>query len=213
MLFDAGNTLIYPDYAFVQKLLAERSAEVRIETLKQLEFEAKVAAQSSQVQKPWKEYFSHWLTSAGMSNETIPELLSILWNRHREKNLWSVLDEDAIKTLAELKRRHFLSGVISNSDGRVEKQLSNLGLSKYLDIILDSEIIGISKPDAGIFKIALNELDVKPDSTIFIGDSYKHDVVAAQQVGMHAILFDPLKKLEHHDCLRINRLTQVFDFI
>ncbi|ENQ3107886.1 putative hydrolase of the HAD superfamily [Bacillus sp. 491mf] len=90
--------------------------------------------------------------------------------------------------LQELKNRGLLLGMITN--GFTEFQLLNihaLNIEKHMDTILVSEQEGIKKPQADIFLRAIERLGVKPEESIFIGDHPENDVIAARNVGMHAI--------------------------
>jgi putative hydrolase of the HAD superfamily len=54
-------------------------------------------------------------------------------------------------------------------------------------VILDSAQIGVSKPDLGIFRTALERLQLDPEQVIFVGDSYERDMIPAREVGMKTI--------------------------
>lgn len=75
-------------------------------------------------------------------------------------------------------------GVISNNFGNTAGWCDEFELTPLLDVIIDSTVLGISKPEPGIFEAALAELNVSPSESIYIGDSYKADMVGAKGVGM-----------------------------
>ncbi len=75
-------------------------------------------------------------------------------------------------------------GVISNNFGNTAGWCDDYQFTPLLDVIIDSTVLGISKPDPGIFEAALSELRVSPTESIYIGDSYKVDMVGAKGVGM-----------------------------
>lgn len=75
-------------------------------------------------------------------------------------------------------------GVISNNFGNTAGWCDDYELTPLLDVIIDSTVLGISKPEPGIFEAALSELKVSPNESIYIGDSYKFDMVGAKRVGM-----------------------------
>ena len=85
--------------------------------------------------------------------------------------------------LAKLRKRYQL-GVISNNFGNTHGWCDEYNLSPYLDLVIDSTVVGISKPDAGIFSAALSELGVSPEEAIYVGDTYSHDMVGAKGAGM-----------------------------
>ena len=87
--------------------------------------------------------------------------------------------------LATLQEKYRL-GVISNNFGNTQGWCDEYNLSPLLDIVVDSTVVGVSKPEAGIFHAALSELRVLPDEAIYTGDTYSDDVVGAKGVGMWA---------------------------
>jgi len=88
--------------------------------------------------------------------------------------------------LSRLKRRYRL-GVVSNFYGNVTVLCQESGLSESLDVILDSTIIGISKPNPEIFHTALRKLDLVPGEAIFVGDSYDRDMMPSRGLGLKTI--------------------------
>jgi HAD superfamily hydrolase (TIGR01509 family) len=58
--------------------------------------------------------------------------------------------------------------------------------------IIDSQIIGVGKPDPRPFQLALDALGESPANCVHVGDSLHSDVVGALGVGMNAIHIDPL---------------------
>jgi putative hydrolase of the HAD superfamily len=64
--------------------------------------------------------------------------------------------------------------------------------------IVDSQVIGIEKPDPRPFLIALDALGVSPSNCVHIGNSVHSDVVGAQGVGMNVVHVDPLDRCDDH---------------
>ena len=96
----------------------------------------------------------------------------------------------AAKSLAEnrkwLETLHgtYRLAVISNNFGNTRGWCDDYGLSPLLDVIIDSTVLGIAKPDARIFEAALSELDVAPNQAIYVGDSYSADMVGGKNAGL-----------------------------
>jgi putative hydrolase of the HAD superfamily len=107
---------------------------------------------------------------------------------HTQKIIDKVYEEvenclkESIKILEILKKGYKL-GIVSNFYGNLEKICENIGFDKYIDVIIDSEKEGIEKPHPGIFSLALQKLEVKPESTFVVGDSYERDIVPAKILG------------------------------
>ena len=49
-------------------------------------------------------------------------------------------------------------------------------------------------------------LGVEPGETVFVGDSYAHDALAARAAGLRAVLLDPLDLYPEAACPRIRAL-------
>ena len=91
------------------------------------------------------------------------------------------------RMLLENLKRHYRLGVISNNFGNTQGWCDDYNLSPLMAVIVDSAVAGVSKPDARIFQIALNEMGVAPENAAYIGDSFSRDVVGAKNAGMYSI--------------------------
>lgn len=209
IFFDAGNTLIFPDYSVIKKVLSECGVESTVKKIRQAEYDALAEAQKVQGTQSWKTYFGIWLQMAGAKEENVKEIYANLWEKHRQKNLWRLVEESAVETLTELKNRQYKLGVISNSDGSIDKLLADCGLAKYFDVIVDSSVVGVRKPDARIFEFALTEMKAAPGESLVVGDSYENDVSGAENAGLNAVLYDPLNKFDRLECRKINELSEL----
>ncbi len=213
IFFDAGNTLIFPDYFVIQKVLGEFGIKATVAKIRQAEYEALAESQKEKGTQSWKVYFGIWLKMAGAHEENVKNIYADLWGKHRQKNLWSLVEESAVETLAELKKRQYKLGVISNSDGGIEKLLTDCGLAKYFDAIVDSSAFGIRKPDVKIFEFALKEIKADAGESLFVGDSYEIDILGAENAGLTAMFYDPLKKYDHLPCTKINKLSELLPLL
>ncbi|HEX7541785.1 MAG TPA: HAD family hydrolase [Anaerolineales bacterium] len=99
------------------------------------------------------------------------------------------LEEDAISTLEKLKSRGYHLGLISNTsdDRNVKDIVDRLGLRPFFESIVTSAALGIRKPDARIFQVALDHFRILPDAAIMVGDTLEADVLGANQSGIYSI--------------------------
>lgn len=91
-------------------------------------------------------------------------------------------------------------GIVSNNllDEQREK-LEFCALDRYVGALVVSGDVGISKPEPGIFRIALERLGVAADEAVMLGDSWAADVVGARRAGIRAIWFNPLGRPKPSD--------------
>ena len=75
-------------------------------------------------------------------------------------------------------------GIRCPGAGRVESFLRHVGITKYLDFVVDSGLVGVEKPDPRIFEIALERAQVRKDEVVHVGDVYEVDVVGARAAGI-----------------------------
>jgi len=97
---------------------------------------------------------------------------------------------NGIRDVLESLSKKYALGVVSNFYGNMLAVLKEFGLNEYFSTVADSEIIGIKKPDPGIFIHALNELDVEASSAFVVGDSYDRDIQPAKKAGCKTIWID-----------------------
>jgi HAD superfamily hydrolase (TIGR01549 family) len=107
-------------------------------------------------------------------------------------NVSRLVFEDVFPTMAELRKRGFLLGIVTNRQygGQpFEEDLSELGFLDYFDprFIAVSADLGIRKPTPEIFLHALNGLGVPPEEAAMVGDSLRADVAGAKHLGILAI--------------------------
>ena len=219
VLFDAGNTLIWLDHPFIVDVLREHGVETTAERLLEAEYASKLlmdelARQGNTDERTRaKVYFAEMFRHAGAPESAFPALAQRMFARHAERNLWGTVHERTGDTLEELRRRGYRLGVISNADGRVEALLESVGLRPHFELVIDSGVVGIDKPDPRIFHLAAERMGVAPAEALYVGDIYEIDVQGARAAGMQAILIDPLGARGGLDCDRIRAIHDLLDVL
>jgi YjjG family noncanonical pyrimidine nucleotidase len=102
---------------------------------------------------------------------------------------------DGAAALLAAVRPHARIGIVTNN--LLEEQRDKLqfcGLAHYVDALIVSDDVGISKPDRGIFDIALERLGVRAEDAVMVGDSWASDIVGAAGAGIRAVWFNPDRK-------------------
>ncbi len=90
--------------------------------------------------------------------------------------------------LIRLLKKTYKIGVISNGAYAVQtEKLRICRAESYIDILVLSEETGIRKPEKGIFISALDKSGSKANEAVFIGDSWKADIIGAANCGIKTI--------------------------
>jgi len=90
--------------------------------------------------------------------------------------------------LEALRERGLALGLVSNAidpPGLLHRDLEQFGITQRLDVAVFSSEVGRRKPDAAIFRYALDRLEVAPEHTLFVGDTLATDIAGAAALGMH----------------------------
>lgn len=110
----------------------------------------------------------------------------------------AVAFEDANSALSRLSRRRLKLGVMSNVSSHevATAILTKVGFAKYFDLIVTSALTGIRKPDPGIFRYALYQLNIRPEDAVIVGDSERYDIQGGYISGLRTVLISRKKKVE-----------------
>jgi HAD superfamily hydrolase (TIGR01509 family) len=194
ILFDLGNTLLFLDYERIAAGVApvagvplSAAALASHAEAAALEMERGSATDAER----GRLFLDALFRLAGVPAKKAADVRSALRRLHAERHLWSGLSRGTEATLQRLKRAGVRLGVVSNSDGRAEEALIASGLRDAFEVVVDSAIAGVEKPDPRIFLGALAALDVAPEDALYVGDLYEVDVAGARAAGMTAALVDP----------------------
>lgn len=95
----------------------------------------------------------------------------------------------SIKILDSLSKKGHRMILVSNFYGNLNTILKNYRMNHFFEMIIESAVVGIRKPDPEIFKLAIKQSGVMPEECIVIGDSYKNDIIPATQTGCKTVWF------------------------
>jgi putative hydrolase of the HAD superfamily len=105
---------------------------------------------------------------------------------------------DAAETLLALQAAGYPLAVVSNATGTMEQQLADHRIctsdgvrAARVAVVVDSDVVGVEKPDPAIFGIAMDALGLPPHDCIYVGDTVHFDVNGARAAGLHPLHLDP----------------------
>jgi putative hydrolase of the HAD superfamily len=213
VLFDAGGTLVFPNFERVAQELGREGVQADPAVLARAEARVRfgldrpeIVAATSDVDR-WRRYLDNVAAAAGLERMP-PVVLERLKAYHDTHNLWEDVPVDVVPALEGLAP-HVRMGIVSNANGTVRAKFERLGLARFFEVIVDSHEEGIEKPDPRIFATALRHMDVGTADTVYVGDMYHVDVVGARAAGLRPFLLDPHGFQAHRDVERIRTLTEL----
>ena len=137
------------------------------------------------------------------------QLAQIYWNTFCQ----TACLNPGVKQTIELLSNTYKLGVVTN--GYTDSQKSRLkasGLANYFQSVIVSESIGYRKPAPEIFNIALDNLQVKPEVTLFVGDSITHDRQGAINAGIDFCHYDR-RSTQIDSKYRITQISQLIKIV
>lgn len=121
--------------------------------------------------------------------------------------------DDVLPFLNRFKEKGYCICVIS--DGIAIKQyekLIRLGILDIFDRIFISEETELEKPNPEIFKHCLNQIDLKGEETLYIGDRLDKDIKPANEVNINTVLIHRRGKYDPKECITSKELSIKPDF-
>ena len=108
----------------------------------------------------------------------------------RYLSTYTNLFPESISILKYLQPKYKLH-IITNGFKEVqEKKLKNSGISHFFNHIINSESVGVKKPNPLIFMEALKRAGSVASNSVMIGDNLEADILGAQKVGIQTIHFN-----------------------
>ena len=99
---------------------------------------------------------------------------------------------DAIAMLSRLKIEGYKTGLVTDCSGEVPAIWQDTPFAPLFDVTVFSCMVGLKKPDPRIYQLVAEQLAVKPESCLYIGDGSSQELTGADVVGMHPVLIrDP----------------------
>jgi HAD superfamily hydrolase (TIGR01549 family) len=227
LCLDAGNCVIFFDHARLARLGTAAGFTLDAATLVRTEGEAKLAHERGEMQgvawsarhlpgaRGWGDMMATMLHLAGVPLEALPRFLTTLWEEHVAMNTYSVVPVGFAPAMERVRAAGVKVAIVSNSEGMLEKLFADLGILRHFDLVVDSGVVGVTKPDPRIFQIALDHFAIDADRALMLGDTFATDIAGARAAGMRAALVDPFGHMEgrHRDVMRVPGVVEVAEAI
>ncbi|MEW6403432.1 MAG: HAD family phosphatase [Chloroflexota bacterium] len=181
IFFDFGGVLMRTEYQSPRQHLAER-LNMEYDDLVRLVFDSEVSRQASIGAATVEE---HWDAVMKKLNRPASEAKSI----RDEFFAGDILDRTLVELIRSLRKsRKYKTGLISNAWNDLRALIEREKIDDAFDTMIISAEVGVMKPDAKIFKIALDQLKVPAREAMFV-DDFIENIEGCQKVGMKGLHF------------------------
>jgi len=136
----------------------------------------------------WDEFWKMFVKKFH-KEEKLDQLMGIVNKLHSKE-----VHEHMKALVLGLKRNGYKVGLLSNNTLEAITNFRNQGFYDLFDTVVVSAMVGYIKPDPEIFKLFINNLDVKAEELTFIDDSM-NSLKSAKEVGFHPIHYISFEKL------------------
>ena len=162
----------------------------------------------------WLHFNRHILDALGIKGD-LDRLAAELASRLEGLELSYHCPEPGCQILTELGARGYRLGLITNRYNveRFYELLDQMDLRAYFELVLASGEVGIQKPDPGIFAAALERMDARAETSVYVGDNYWADIIGAQRAGLIPVLLDTHHLFPEAECQVLERLDELLDWL
>ena len=129
---------------------------------------------------------------------------------------------DSIATIKQLQAQGYKTGLISDCTGDIPMVWEKTQFASIFDVTVFSCEVGTKKPDPRIYRIATDDMGIKPQDCLYIGDGGSGELTGAREIGMHSVLVrDPsetyetifMEREENWDGPKIAYLREVLNLV
>lgn len=222
VLVDVGGVLVLPDHDRIAGAFDRAGVRVDPDRLDRAHY-AGVAALTDFAEGDrdiWVAYNRAYARACDTPEDAVDEVVEHLLNEFATGALWSRIVRGSVDALRRLGALGLRLAIVSNADGNAEQRLRDDAICQIgpgqgapVDVILDSSVVGIAKPDPRIFDLALDALGVAPEHAIHVGDTPGADVDGARAADVHPVLVDPYDFHAHLDVDRVASLPDVVELV
>jgi putative hydrolase of the HAD superfamily len=200
VLVDAGGVLVLPDRGAVSAALGPGPWIGAPKVLDRAHYRAVAAVDNARPHSAraiFPTYIAAYLEALEISpgRRDLADALAAILDLGTPS--WTTVISDSAVALRTIALGHPVV-VVSNSQGWMERHLRDAGVCQVgpgagaaVSAVIDSAHVGAEKPDARIFRAALEAVGVAADRAVHVGDSVWFDVQGALAAGVNAFHFDP----------------------
>lgn len=225
VFFDVGSTLIYPSPSvgeMFKRVASDRghvvdgsqvdAAMPEVDDYYEQEYvrDGDFWCSHERSVQIWKDMYTLLCHRVGLESDS-EGISDDMYARYLLPSSWALYD-DVKPCLQALKSAGYRLGIISNWDASLVDLIRGLKLLPYFDVVVPSAERGYRKPDPIIFDIALEEMGVRAEDAVHVGDLPEADGAAAA-VGITPVIIDRRNQQEGCGFIRVRSLEDLADLL
>lgn len=179
VFFDLGGVIVRTEYQSPRQQLADRLG-LEYDDLSKIVFDSETGVKATVGSITSQQ---HWEAVMKRLKRPHEEIAAI----RDEFFAGDIVDHDIISFLRSL-RGTCKTGLISNAWSDLRDFMAREKIIDAFDHIIISSEVGVAKPEAKIFQIALEQAGVSPNEAVFVDDFYVN-IEGCEKVGMKGIHF------------------------
>jgi len=117
-----------------------------------------------------------------------PELASPMYTWEHVEYISDI--EQALKSLYNKYTMVIATNAGQSDTAAMIKALKRVGAEQYFQHFFSSKDLGFKKPDVRFFTTIAQNIRIKPEECIMVGNLYEKDITGAKDAGMKTLLFD-----------------------
>ncbi len=211
ILLDAGGVLLFPAPELLLPPLHAAGLEPSLADLQRAHYRAMADCDEPGRTPPgaqwWREYLRDFAAACGVPAAQVDAVAGDIVGL-TDGFAWTQVGPGVADALRGIAALDLPVAIVSNSTGQVEQALRRLDVcyapgadevrpgARGVNVaaVLDSAVVGVSKPDPHIFTLALDALglpDADRSAIVHVGDSLRYDVTGALAAGVRPLHLDP----------------------
>ncbi len=225
-VFDIGGVFLYPNPEPVRERQIELGLEPSSDDIAYRQahhagcaaLSARFAAAQDGVNEHATDFWVDYDRAYAQSLEVPEELAGEC--RVAIRVSWDWPHQENIASFHQLAESGLPVAIVSNNDGSAQQSMIDFGVGQvghgplpHLHAVVDSGVLGISKPDPAIMAPALEALAIDPARVLYIGDTVHADIVGATNAGMQSVQLDPFNHHADYGHTRVADLAALADLL
>ncbi len=170
----------------------------------------------------WKEYRENKITKAALRYNRLRHTFDAMGIRVKDEIINKLSDEyigylssfgnllpQAEEVLEYLAPKYNLHIITNGFQEIQDKKLKNSGIMEFFDVVVNSEMAGVKKPNPEIFELALQMASAAPSNSVMVGDNLEADIQGAFNLGLKTIHLQDSQEPLHDLGKIINTLGEI----